>query len=223
MGAASAVLGALRANTGAGHKSVLACSTIENVGLVAIGIGLALVAPGIRSARPGRARARRRDAARPQSRRVQDTAVPTRGACSTARAAARSTSGGLIHRCRSPPAACWPAACGLAALPPGPGFASEWLLFQSLLAAPRVGGLAIQTAFAIAAALMALAAALAAAAAVRLIGVAFLGRPRYPARAGRDRSRRPARVAMIGLAALTGCSGCCPARCCCWPPRRCVA
>ena len=44
MGAASAVLGALRANTEPDMKAVLACSTIENVGLVAIGIGLALVA-----------------------------------------------------------------------------------------------------------------------------------------------------------------------------------
>ncbi|MEJ1979375.1 MAG: hypothetical protein WDN49_28025 [Acetobacteraceae bacterium] len=63
----------------------------------------------------------------------------------------------------------------LAALPPLPGFASEWVLFQSVLAAPRIGGLALQTTLVVVAALMALAAALGATAAVRLIGVAFLG------------------------------------------------
>ena len=66
---------------------------------------------------------------------------------STARAAGCwSGSAGSSTPCRSRPAACWRDASGLAALPPGPGFASEWLLFQSVLAAPRVGGIALQTA-----------------------------------------------------------------------------
>jgi hypothetical protein len=99
---------------------------------------------------------------------------------------------------------------GLAALPPGPGFASEWLLFQSLFAAPRVGGLAMQTTLAITAALMALSAALAAAATIRLIGVAFLGRPRTPRAAAAKEAGKRARAAMIGLAALTGLLGVLP-------------
>ena len=46
LGAASAVLGALRANLEDDTKTLLACSTIENVGLIAIGLGLALAFRG---------------------------------------------------------------------------------------------------------------------------------------------------------------------------------
>jgi hypothetical protein len=46
LGAASAVIGALRANLEDDTKTLLACSTIENVGLVAIGLGLALAFRG---------------------------------------------------------------------------------------------------------------------------------------------------------------------------------
>ncbi len=62
----------------------------------------------------------------------------------------------------------------------------------------------MQTLFAVVAALMAMAAALAAAAAVRLIGVAFLGRPRTPRAAAAEEAAPAARWAMIGLAALVG-------------------
>ena len=44
MGAASAVLGGLRATLELDLKSVLACSTIENVGLIVIGLGARAVA-----------------------------------------------------------------------------------------------------------------------------------------------------------------------------------
>ena len=46
LGAASAVIGALRANLEDDTKTLLACSTIENVGLIAIGFGLALAFRG---------------------------------------------------------------------------------------------------------------------------------------------------------------------------------
>jgi hypothetical protein len=55
--------------------------------------------------------------------------------------------------------------------------------------------------------LMALAAALAAAAAVRLVGVAFLGRPRSPRAAAAEEAGRPTRVALIALAGLSGAIG----------------
>jgi hypothetical protein len=93
------------------------------------------------------------------------------------------------------------AAC-LAGLPVFAGFAGEWLLLQAVLAAPRIGDLALQTLFAVLASVMALAIALAAAAAVRLIGVAFLGRPRTPRTAVADEAGRFARSAMIGLAGV---------------------
>ena len=67
---------------------------------------------------------------------------------------------------------------------------------------------------------MALATALAAAAAVRLVGVAFLGRPRTPRTAAAEEAGPRTRDALTGLAVALGWSGCFPARCCRWrnPP-----
>ena len=52
MGAASALLGALRANLETDTKAILACSTIENVGMIAVGLGLALMFRGADMAVP---------------------------------------------------------------------------------------------------------------------------------------------------------------------------
>jgi NADH:ubiquinone oxidoreductase subunit 5 (subunit L)/multisubunit Na+/H+ antiporter MnhA subunit len=72
-------------------------------------------------------------------------------------------------------------AVAISGLPPLNGFASEWLLYRSLidlaLAAPAAAGVAAY----LATALLALVGGLAAACFVRLLGVAFLGEPRSPA------------------------------------------
>ena len=102
--------------------------------------------------------------------------------------------GGLIHTMPATSAALAAALIGLAAIPPGLGFASLWLLFQAILAAPRTGGLMFQLPLAMTAAALALSAALATAAAFRLIGIALLGRPRTPSGAGaHEVGRRPER------------------------------
>ena len=88
----------------------------------------------------------------------------------------------------------------LAALPPGGGFAGLWLILQSLLAALRLGFLPLQMLLALATGAMAAAVALLAAAVVRLIGVAFLGRPRTPRAAGALEPPRPMRAALLALA-----------------------
>jgi NADH:ubiquinone oxidoreductase subunit 5 (subunit L)/multisubunit Na+/H+ antiporter MnhA subunit len=94
------------------------------------------------------------------------------------------------------------AAC-LAGLPPSAGFTGEWLLFQSVLGAMRLGGLGVQIAICALAAGMALATALAATAAVRLVGVALLGRPRTPRAAAAIESGPPTRWALILLGGLS--------------------
>jgi hydrogenase-4 component B len=96
-------------------------------------------------------------------------------------------------------------------LPPGLGFAGFWLLFQSLLAAARIGGFGLQLLIAVVAALIALSVGLAAFASVRLFGVAFLGRPRTPRTAVAEEVAFPARGVLIGLASLTGLLGLVPA------------
>jgi hypothetical protein len=93
------------------------------------------------------------------------------------------------------------AAC-LAGLPPTTGFASEWMLFQAVLASVRLGGLGLQIFVCVLAAAMALATALAASAAVRLIGVALLGRPRSQQAAVATEAGPPMRWALLSLVAL---------------------
>ena len=204
MGAASAILGALRANMESDLKSVLAASTIENVGLIAIGIGVALLARGADLA-PLAALALAGALLHVLAHGVFKTLLFLGAGAAQHGGGTRLLQrlGGLVHR-MPVTTACMIAGCmGLAALPPGPGFASEWLLFQAVLAAPRIGGLALQTGMAVLAALMAMAAALAAMAAVRLLGVAFLGRPRTPRVAGAMEVGPEARWAMLGLVAVS--------------------
>jgi len=203
MGAASAVLGGLRANTAPDMKSALACSTIEHVGLIAVGLGLALIAraadlPALAALALGAA------LLHALNHGVFKTLLFLCAGAVQQSAGSRMLDrlGGLIRRMPVTAACALMGAAALAALPPGPGFASEWLLFQALLAGLRTGGVPVQMLLAVIAALMALAVGLAAAAAVRLIGIAFLGRPRSPRAAAAEDAPLPARAAMAGLAGL---------------------
>ena len=66
----------------------------------------------------------------------------------------------------------------IAALPPLNGFASEWLIFQSLLAGPYIPRLEIAVGFPIAVGMLALTSGLAAACFVKAFGISFLAMPR---------------------------------------------
>lgn len=115
--------------------------------------------------------------------------------------------GGLIHTMPATSAAISAGLLALSALPPGLGFASLWLSFQSILSAPRTGGLLAQIPLALAAAAIALSAALASAASVRIIGIAILGRPRTPRGAGARESKSPIRTVLLTLTAVTLAAG----------------
>lgn len=204
LGAASAVIGALRANLEEDIKTLLACSTIENVGLIAIGLGLALAfrgadLPALAALAAGAALLHALNHAVFKTLLFLAAGEVLHGALSRR----IDRLGGLIHRM---PVTAWAALAGVAAaasLPPLSGFASEWLLLQALLASWRVGDLAFQMGAAAATALAALAAALAAAAMVRFWGLVFLGRPRTPRAAGAEEGGRLVQAALILPAALT--------------------
>ncbi len=202
-GSAAAVLGALRATQEADTKAVLAASTIENIGLITIGLGVALAARASDLA-PLASLALAGALLHALAHGLFKTLLFLGAGAVQHGAGTRRLDrlGGLIHRMPVTTACVLVGAAALAAVPPMAGFASEWVLFQSVLAAARVGGMALQTVVAMVAAMMALAVALAAAAAVRLVGVAFLGRPRTPRCAAADEAPPEARVAMIGLAVL---------------------
>ena len=201
MGAASTVLGGLRANIEGDIKAVLACSTIENVGLIAIGLGIALAARAADLA-PLASLAMAGALLHAMAHGLFKSLLFLGAGAAQHGAGSRLLErlGGLIHRMPVTTVCVLAGAACLAALPPSSGFAGEWTLFQAVLAAPRIGGIALQTLICVVATLMALGAALAAAAAVRVVGVAFLGRPRTPRAAAADEAGLPARAAMLALA-----------------------
>jgi formate hydrogenlyase subunit 3/multisubunit Na+/H+ antiporter MnhD subunit len=203
MGAASALVGALRAAAEGDIKAVLAASTIENIGLIAIGIGIAMIARG--ADLPALATLALAGALlHALNHSVFKTLLFLCAGAAAHGAGTRALSrlGGLIHRMPVTTACTLVGGACLAGLPVFAGFAGEWLLLQAVLAAPRIGDLALQTLFTILAAVMALAIALGAVAAVRLVGIAFLGRPRTPRAAVADEPGPQSRRALAGLAVL---------------------
>jgi formate hydrogenlyase subunit 3/multisubunit Na+/H+ antiporter MnhD subunit len=204
LGAASAVLGALRANLEEDAKTLLACSTIENVGLIAIGLGLACAfraadLGALAALAAGAAMLHALNHALFKSLLFLGMGEVLHGAASRR----LDRLGGLIHSMPWTAAAVLVGAGAAASLPPLSGFAGEWLLLQALLAAWRVGDLGFQVLAVGVVAMAALAAALAAAAMVRLFGMAFLGRPRTPRAAGATDGHWPARAALLLPAGLT--------------------
>jgi hydrogenase-4 component B len=202
-GVASVVIGALRAMLETEMKTMLACSTVEHVGLIAVGLGIAL-----------RAKAMGDPAL---------TAVALQAAllCAVAHGlfkpllflgagevkhATGTTSlnwlGGLMRGQPRLGGLMLLGAAGMAALPLGPGFAPEFLLLHAVIAAAATGGILARIGFTFALAALGLGAALALGAAVRLIGIGFLGRPRSLHAASAEDARRGPLFGMGLLAVL---------------------
>jgi hydrogenase-4 component B len=205
IGAASAMVGAFRSNSEGDLPAILAAGTIGHIGFVVIGLGLALLAraadlPALAALALGAAMLHAFNQGTFKALLMLGAGAVYRGAGSRH----LDRLGGLIHRMPVTTIAMLAGGLGVAALPPGPGFASEWLLFQSALGALRIGGLGWQTLLGATTALMALAAALSATSVVRLIGVAFIGRARTPRAAAAEEVRPSGRLAMGGLVGLLG-------------------
>nr|WP_314076234.1 proton-conducting transporter membrane subunit [uncultured Roseococcus sp.] len=185
VGGATALLGALRANLEQDIKAALACSTLENMGLMAVGLGLALLFRGA-DLRPLAALALAAVLLHALNHAGFKALLFLCAGAVVGLAGSRDPDrlGGLIHRMP------WVAGCAMfgavsaAALPPFSGFASEWLLLQSLIQGFRVAEMSVQLVAAAALAVTGMAVGLAAAAMVRFVGLVFLGRPRTPMAAG---------------------------------------
>jgi hydrogenase-4 component B len=182
VGTLSAILGVLYALTQTDIKRLLAYSTIENAGIIALGLGAAMMA----LAHDNRALATVAVAA--SLMHVLNHAIFKGllflGAGSVVMATGTRNIeqfGGLMRRMPWTGRCFLVGALAISGLPLLNGFPSEWLTFQALLLGfTSIPGL-IRLNFPIAAALLALTTALAAAGFVRAFGITFLALPRSPA------------------------------------------
>jgi formate hydrogenlyase subunit 3/multisubunit Na+/H+ antiporter MnhD subunit len=110
--------------------------------------------------------------------------------------------GGLIHRMPQTAFVVLVGCAAISALPPLNGFVSEWLTFQAILLSPQLPSWGLKLLVPGVGALLALSAALAAACFVKAYGVTFLGRPRTPAAERAAETDRFSLAAMFFLAAL---------------------
>ncbi|MEZ5934725.1 MAG: hydrogenase 4 subunit B [Alphaproteobacteria bacterium] len=203
LGGATATLGVLYALMQNDLKRLLAYSTVENVGIIYIGLGLTLAfqANGM-----GWAAALALTAALfhvLNHSLFKSLLFFGAGAVLTATGERdMERLGGLIHRMPYSSFAFLVGCVAISALPPLNGFVSEWLIFQAVLQSPELPQWGLKIMVPAVGSLLALAAALAAACFVKAFGITYLGRPRTPAATRAREVERTSLAAMALLAAL---------------------
>ncbi|HLI58965.1 MAG TPA: proton-conducting transporter membrane subunit [Solirubrobacteraceae bacterium] len=204
LGAATALAGIAYALTRDRMRTFLGYSTVENAGIVLIGLGVAAL--GQTAHRPmlaaaGLLAATLHVCAHNLAKTLALIAVDRVELSShTAR---MDPLGGLARRLPVTAAAAAIASLTLAAIPPLGGFVSEWFTFQALLQGFRMPTLLSELLCALAAAALALTAGLAVLAFAKLYGTVFLGGPRSGRAAGRgEPSRWPGGLVGLSLVLL---------------------
>jgi len=182
VGGVTAVLGVLYALMEHDLKRLLAYHTVENIGIIFIGLGLAL-AFRASGAAAGAALALTAALFHVFNHSLfKSLLFFGAGAVQTATGERdMDRLGGLIHRMPRTSFAFLVGCVAISALPPLNGFVSEWLTFQAILLSPALPQWGLKMAIPGVGALLALSAALAAVCFVKAFGITFLGRPRSPA------------------------------------------
>jgi formate hydrogenlyase subunit 3/multisubunit Na+/H+ antiporter MnhD subunit len=211
IGAAAAIIGAVCAASAAEFDTVVISGGLQQSGLALLGLGVAL---GARAAdQPALA-----SMALSATWLLLVSQVLGRTLLLICAAATREGAGsrrldrlgGLLHRMSGTAIGLLATLFSVVALPPGIGFAGIWLLFQALLGAARIGGMSLQALLIVVVAASALSGAISVMAAVRLFGVAFLGRPRTPRAAVADDIAPVQRKWLFAAAALVALLGLLP-------------
>ena len=203
IGGITAVMGVLYALMEHDLKRLLAYHTVENIGIIYIGLGLALAfkAYGMPVAAALALTA--------SLFHVFNHSVFKSLLFFGAGAVLNATGerdmehlGGLIHRMPQTAFVFLVGCVAISALPPLNGFVSEWLTFQAILLSPQLPSWGLKFLVPAVGALLALSAALAAACFVKAFGVSFLGRPRTSAATNARETDSNSLAAMYFLAAL---------------------
>lgn len=211
VGGITAVMGVLYALMQRDLKRVLAYSTIENIGIIFVALGLALAfkAYGMTAAAALAFTA--------ALLHVFNHALFKNLLFCGAGAVLAATGerdleklGGLIHRMPQTAFVVLIGCVAISALPPLNGFVSEWLTFQAILLSPQLPSWGLKLMVPAVGALLALSAALAAACFVRVFGIGFLGRARSDAARAAQETDTHSLAAMYVLAALCVIAGILP-------------
>ena len=178
-GGVTAALGVLQALMEHDLKRLLAYHTVENIGIIFIGLGLALAF---------RANSMPAAAALAMTAAIfhvfnhsvfKSLLFFGSGAVLTATGERdMERLGGLVHTMPLTAFAFLIGSAAISALPPFNGFVSEWLTFQAILLSPQLPQWILKFLTPAVGALLALSAALAATCFVKAFGMSFLGRPR---------------------------------------------
>jgi NADH:ubiquinone oxidoreductase subunit 5 (subunit L)/multisubunit Na+/H+ antiporter MnhA subunit len=201
MGLTSALFGAIFAGVKTDMKRLLAYSSIENIGLIFTGIGLAILFEA--SHLPLFAALALTAALVHSLNHALFKGLLFLSTGNVLHATKRRSLGALGGLARTMP---WVGALALvgtlaiAGLPPLNGFVSEWLLLQSFLFTPQLPHPFINMLVPLGTAVLALTAALAAYVMVKFYGVIFLGQPREPALADAHDANWLERIGLAWLA-----------------------
>ncbi len=202
LGLFTAIFGVVFAAAQTDMKRLLAFSSIENIGILFTGVGLAIVFLGV-----GMAAIAALSLIAVLYHAINHAFMKSLlflGTGSVLHATGERNLGrlgGLIHRM---PWVAWLTLVGalaIAGLPPLNGFVSEWLLLQAFLSAHEVPRAFVNMLLPLGAAVIALAAALAAYVMVKFYGVVFLGQPREAALANAHDAGWLERAGLLWLAA----------------------
>ena len=211
LGGITAVMGVLYALMQHDLKRLLAYHTVENIGIIFIGLGLALAFAA--HAMPAAAALALTAGLFHVFNHSLFKSLLFFGSGAVLTATGERDMehlGGLIHRMPQTAVAFLIGCAAISALPPLNGFVSEWLTFQAILVSPQLPQWGLKLTVPAAGALLALSAALAAACFVKAFGVTFLGRPRSPTAAAATEVDAFSLAAMFLLAAICFLAGVLP-------------
>jgi formate hydrogenlyase subunit 3/multisubunit Na+/H+ antiporter MnhD subunit len=203
VGGITAVLGVLYALMEHDLKRLLAYHTVENIGIIFIGLGLALAFGANKL--PAAAALGLTAALFHVFNHSVFKSLLFFGAGAVLNATGERDMdhlGGLIHRMPKTAFGFLIGCAAISALPPLNGFVSEWLTFQAILLHPDLPQWGLKIMIPADGALLALSAALAAACFVKAFGIVFLGRPRTEAAAQARETDPWSLTAMLAFALL---------------------
>ncbi|CAK0765958.1 hydrogenase-4 component B [uncultured Gammaproteobacteria bacterium] len=212
IGGITAVMGVVEALMQHDLKRLLAYHTVENIGIIFIGLGLALAFQA--SAQPTVAALALTAALLHVFNHSVFKSLLFLGSGAVLWATGNRNmelQGGLIHRMPGTAIAFLIGSAAISALPPLNGFVSEWLILQGLLFGQLLPQWLMKLTVPAVAAMLALSAALAAACFVKAFGIVFLGRPRTEAAATAPETDGVSLTAMFLLAGLCVFTGILPA------------